>query len=144
MRFMVYAPEHGTPPLGSVLTPTMTRTYAGWSSRGQIHGQPGTQAIPIPNPAAVRSGVNELASCGVFSRAHAPEVIYPALYWEANDPKERAPVARVSDNQMPVPAVRAPNIITSRQYRQRLGGQRQVYQPQVVQVWRPMGGSYGR
>lgn len=140
MKFLVHAPVNGTPPLGSVLTPSMTRTYAGWSSRGPIFGQPGTMAVYVPDPAAVRENVNSLAAVGQFSTACAPNVIFPSIYFENAAPleKEKAPVSRISDNQMPMPALRAPNVVVSNQYRQRLGGQRQVYQPQVVQIWRPM------
>lgn len=143
MRFVVHAPTHGVPPLGAVLTPTMTRTYAGWSSRGRIYGQPGTQAIPVADPAAIREDVNSLAAVGQFSTACAPNVIYPPLYWEAEPPlsKEKFPASVFSDNQMPVPAKRAPNVIEFSPYRSRKGGQRQVYQPQVVQTWRGMKGT---
>lgn len=143
MRFMVHAPTQGVPPLGSVLTPTLTRTYAGWSSRGRIYGQPGTQAIPVDDPAAIRHDVNSLAAVGQFSSDYAPNVIYPPLYWEAEPPleKEKFPGSIFSDNQMPVPARRAPNVIVFDPYRSRKGGQRQVYQPQVVQSWRGMKGT---
>ena len=141
-RYYVHAPTKGVlAHIGSVLTPRMTRTYAGWSSRGQIYGQPGTQAVPIfgvmeqPGP--------DLASVGISHSHSAPNVIYPALYWEAAPPtqKEKAPISVFSDNQMPIPARRAPNVLKSDPYRARKGGQRQVYQPQVVQTWRGMKGT---
>lgn len=137
MKFLVHAPPNGTAHIGAALTPTMTRPAGSYQSRGRVVGQPGTQAIPMPNPAAVRQGISELASAGVFSTHHAPPIIFPRLYWEAEPPdnKERAPVARISDNQMPVPAKRAPNVIVASPYRTRLGGQRQVVQPQVVQLF---------
>lgn len=143
MRFLVYAPTHGVPPIGSVLTPSMTRTYAGWSSRGPIYGQPGTQGIYVPDPAAVREDLTAKAAVGQFSTDCAPNVIYPPLYWENSAPldKEKFPGSVFSDNQMPVPAVRPPNVIRSAPYRARKGGQRQVYQPQIVQVWRGMKGT---
>ena len=143
MRFLVHAPTKGVPFLGTVMTPSMTRTYAGWSSRGPIYGQPGTKAIPIKDPGAMHRGVNDLANVGTFSTDCSPNVIYPPLYWEAALPleKEHAPVSRVSDNQMPVPATAAPNILRFRPYLARKGGQRQVYQPQVVQTWRGMKGT---
>lgn len=142
MRFHVHAPTNGSaPPLGSALTPHMTRTYAGWSSRGQIFGQPGTMGIPVGDPAAVREDVNSMAAVGTFSTQCAPNLIFPSIYYEANNPKEHAPVSRISDDQMPVPAKRAPNNLVFRPYRSRKGGQRQVYQPQVVQTWRGMKGT---
>jgi hypothetical protein len=141
VRYLVHAPTKGVPYLGSVLTPRMTRTYAGWSSRGEIYGQPGTQAIGINGPEGMHSGINDLATTGTSRSIDAPNVIYPPLYWEASKVKEHAPVARISDNQMPVPAKRAPNVLVSSPYLARQGGQRQVYQPQVVQSWRGMKGT---
>lgn len=141
-RFIVHAPVKGVPPLGTVLTPTMTRTYAGWSSRGKIYGQPGTQGIPVEDPAAIREDVNSLAAVGTFFTGCAPNVIFPPLYWEADSPadKEHFPGALKSDDQMPVPAGRPGNYIAANPYKARHGGQRQVTQPQVVQRWRGMNG----
>jgi hypothetical protein len=143
MRFLVHAPTNGVPPLGTVLTPSMTRTYAGWSSRGKVYGQPGTQAVPVQDPAAIREDVNSYAAVGQFSTHCAPNFIYPPLYWEADSPqdKEKFPGSVFSDNQLPVPALRPPNRLVFDPYRSRKGGQRQVYQPQVVQVWRGMKGT---
>lgn len=134
-RYIVHAPVKGAPPLGSVMTPHLTRTYAGWSSRGRIHGAPGTQGIPAPDPSAVREDVNSYAAVGQFSTANAPNVIYPPLYWEAEPPleKEKFPASVFSDNQMPVPALRPGYKIPAQPYMARKGGQAQVVQPQVVQ-----------
>ena len=139
-RFLVHAPVKGVPPLGTVLTPSMTRTYAGWSSRGKVYGQPGTRGIPVGDPAAIREDINSLASVGTFFTGCAPNVIFPPLYWEADDPtdKEHFPGALKSDHQMPVPAGRPGNYIVANPYKARHGGQRQVTQPQVVQRWRGM------
>lgn len=143
MRFMTYAPTNGTAPpgIGAALSPHMNRTYAGWSSRGQIFGQPGTMAIPVSDPPAIREDVNSMATMGAFSSNWAPNFIFPSIYFENNNPKERAPVARISDDQMPVPAGRPTSLVLFSLYRQRLGGQRQVFQPQVVQSWRGMKGT---
>lgn len=144
-RFTVHAPANGVAPLGTVLTPRMTRTYAGWSSRGKVYGRPGTQAIPMPNPAATREDVNSLANVGTFSTSCAPNVIFPPLYWEADLPqdKEKFPGSIFSDDQMPVPAGRPGNYIAAKPYKARHGGQRQVVQPQVVQRWAGMKGTTG-
>jgi len=141
-RFLVHAPTKGVPPLGTVLTPSMTRTYAGWSSRGKVYGQPGTQGIPVRDPAAIREDVNSLAAVGTFFTGCAPNVIFPPLYWEADSPadKEHFPGSLKSDDQMPVPAGRPGNYITANPYKARHGGQRQVVQPQVIQRWRGMNG----
>ena len=140
-RYFVHAPTKGVPPLGSVLTPTMTRSAGSWSSRGKIHGAPGTQGIPVQDPAAVREDVNSLANTGQFSTSCAPNVIFPSLYWEADFPKEHAPVSVFSDNQMPIPAIASAKFYTMNPFKARKGGQRQVRQPQVVQRWAGMNGS---
>lgn len=135
-RFFVHSPVKGVPPaIGAALMPSITRTYAGWSSRGKVHGNPGVIGIPVSDPAATREDVNSLATIGQFSTANAPNVIFPSQYWEADLPqdKERAPVSRISDNQMPVPATASAKYYTADPYKARLGGQRQVIQPQVVQ-----------
>lgn len=142
MRFMVYAPTKGVPPLGAVMTPSMTRTYAGWSSRGQIYGAPGTVGIPAPRPDSY--GMNlpyRMDGAGDSRSVDSPDIWYPSIYFENNDPKNKAPVSTKSDNQMPVPALRPPNVLKADPYRTRLGGQRQVYQPQVVQKWPGMRGT---
>lgn len=137
----MHVPKMGVPPsLGAAVTPQITRTYAGWSSRGRIFGQPGTMGIPIPDPAAVREDVTALASIGAFWTYSAPNVIFPPLYWENDAPldKEHFPGARISDDQMPVPAGRAKGRLPQDAYKARHGGQRQVVQPQVVQTWKGM------
>lgn len=148
MRFYVHAPAAGSaPPVGAALTPGLTRTYAGWSSRGRIFGQPGTMAIPVPDPAGMPDeSLAAMASAGIFSTLKAPNVIFPAIYFE-NDPplqKQVKSVSAFSDNQMPVPAGRPANTLVFSPYIPRHGGQRQVSQPQAVQVWRPGRGTIMR
>jgi hypothetical protein len=145
MRFYTHAPARGTaPPVGAALTPGLTRTYAGWSSRGRIFGQPGTMAINAPDPAGMPDeSLAAMASVGTFSTFQAPNVIYPPLYWENDAPldKEKFPASVFSDHQMPVPAGRPPNTLVFSPYQPRLGGQRQVAQPQAIQYWRPGAGT---
>lgn len=145
MRFYVHAPSAGTaPPVGAALTPSLTRTYAGWSSRGRIFGQPGTMPIHMPDPAGMPDeSLAAMASVGAFSTYQAPNVIYPPLYFEndAPDNKQVKSVAAFSDNQMPVPAGRPANTLVFSPYRPRHGGQRQVAQPQAIQRWRPGAGT---
>lgn len=134
-RFFVHAPTQGKPMSAAALAPSMTRTYAGWSSRGRISGSPGTRGIPISDPSAIQQNNVTLASNGQLSSRHAPAMIFPSIYYENDAPqdKERAPVSRISDNQMPVPATPSAKFYTAKPYQARLGGQRQVIQPQVVQ-----------
>jgi hypothetical protein len=146
VRFYVHAPSAGTAPptTGAALAPGLTRTYAGWSSRGRIFGQPGTMPIYIPDPAGMPDeGVVALASVGTFYTRAAPNFIYPPIYFEndAPDNKQVKSVAAFSDNQMPVPASRPPNTLVFSPYIPRHGGQRQVYQPQAIQKWRAGAGT---
>jgi hypothetical protein len=143
---MVYKPVKGAPPIGAVLTPSMTRTYAGWSSRGMIRGHPGTAGIPIPGPSAIPDDGFRRDGVGRSRSTDSPNVIFPSLYYENSPPllKEHVPVSVFSDNQMPVPALRPQSVIRADPYQARHGGQRQVFQPQVVQTWLGMKGTtYG-
>lgn len=147
MRFVTYAPTDGRRSVGAALAPTMTRTYAGWSSRGKVFGQPGTMGVQAPNPAAIPyNEKTAMASAGgFFASQNAPDLIFPAIYYEADSPrqKEKFPGSINSDNQMPVPAQIGRKSYTIGAYKPRLGGQRQVPQPQVVQRWLPMRGLRG-
>lgn len=145
MRYEVNSPNDSGRYLGSALTPTYTRPAAAWSSRGPISGHPGTMAVPAPAPRLDQGNVGR-AMQGISRSSDAPNRIYPSLYWEAAAPTEHehARVSRTSDNQMPVPAVRPPNVIIAAPLRARKGGQRQVYQPQVIQTFPGMRGTnYG-
>jgi hypothetical protein len=135
-RYLVYAPTRGVSPiLAAALTPPMHRVSV-TESKGKVVGQPGTWAIRAPSPAAVpQNQYIALASTGDSRSSDSPDVQFPRMYWEADMPKEHAPVSMYSDNQMPVPARVSPNVIKADPYRARKGGQRQIYQPQVIQRW---------
>jgi hypothetical protein len=147
VRYHVLAPTGpgtDTRRMGSALTPGLTRPASGWSSRGPVAGSPGTMRIPAQAPAAVPAGTTALAAMGRMGGSkRAPQFILPALYWASGWWQERAPVSRMSDNQMPVPALRLTGVIPSSPYVSRKGGQRQVLQPQVVQQWLGMRGTNG-
>lgn len=100
--------------------------------------------VPVQHE-SLHFSVNDLANVGTSHSSCSPDVILPPIYFE-NDPpalKEHAPVSRISDNQMPVPSMRAANVLKSSPYRARLGGQGQVVQPQVIPTWRPWRGMNG-
>lgn len=141
MKYLVHAPTNTGQHLGSVLTPIPARPAVSWYSRGKVYGQPGTQGINVSGPSGVPQDTTARANMGVSRSSDAPDLIYPSLYWENDSPKECAPVSVVSDNQMPVPAGRPANIIVMNPLQARIGGQRQVFQPQVVQTWRGMKGT---
>lgn len=139
MRYLAHGPtpNETTLHIGSALTPPMHRTSVGKFSGGLVYGRPGTQAVMIKGPGVENSRTAQ-ASAGLYRSSDSPDVIYPPLYWEAGSgygKKEHAPVSRISDNQMPVPALRPPNVLVFKTYIARKGGQRQVKQPQVVQTW---------
>jgi hypothetical protein len=146
MRYHVLKPSGPGAPsrnMGSALTPGLTRPASGWSSRCQVVGSPGTLRVPAPAPAAARAEATAMAAMGNQGGSHrAPQFILPSLYRIAGI-QEHAPVSRMSDNQMPVPALRPANVIPSNPYVTRKGGQRQVLQPQVVQQWLGMRGTNG-
>jgi len=140
-RYTVYAPPDGVRNIGTALTPPMHGVAKGWMSSGRVYGQPGTQAIPAPAPCLPR-GTADLAAAGTSRSADSPNLWFPRLYHEADQPKEHAPVSRVSDNQMPVPANSpAGTLIPARVYAARIGGRRQISQPQVIQRWPGLRGS---
>jgi hypothetical protein len=144
VRYAVHAPADTGHYIGAALTPTMTRPAVGWSSRGRVTGYPGTLAISAPRPEALHSGVNDLANSGISRSVDVPSVIFPPIYYEngnAYGDHEHAPVSRISDNQMPIPALRPANVIVFDAYQARQGGQRQVYQPQVMQQWKGLKGT---
>ena len=145
MRFTAMGPTDNTRHLGSALTPPMSR-HSLTVSRGMVCGNPGNRWIPAPPPAAVPQHPAFRVNQGVSRSSDAPNAFLPAIYYETSNgygQHEHAPVSRISDNQMPVPAMRAPNVIKSDPYRARKGGQRQVVQPQVIQQWRGMYGNTG-
>lgn len=138
MRYTVHAPTHTGETrrsMGMALTPNLTRPASAWSSRGPISGSPGTRAITAPPPVAVRQTVNNIATMGVSRSSDAPNFFFPSVYFLTGSDQEHAPVSRISDNQMPVPALRPANVIVAKPLTTRKGGQRQVTQPQVVQRW---------
>lgn len=144
MRYSVHAPTHTGETgyhLGSALTPHLTRPAASWSSRGPIAGFPGTLGIVAPSAQGVPQDTTAMAHMGRSRSSTSPNRWYPSLYWVAGSDQEHAPVSRISDNQMPVPALRPANVIVFKAYTARKGGQRQVIQPQVVQRWLGMRGT---
>lgn len=145
MRYLVMGPaDNGTLHLGSALTPTLTRQATGFQSKGRVFGRPGTERITAPPPAAVSQHYDNMANSGTSRSSDAPDWILPRLYYETGNAygdHEHAPVARLSDNQMPIPATRPANVLVFNSYTPRKGGQRQVVQPQVIQQWRGLKGT---
>lgn len=141
MRYLVQSVETSRH-IGAALTPPYAPPAQAWSSRGQIVGYPGTCRVAAPSPHVEQSRTAQ-ASMGVSRSSNAPDAIYPSLYWNANNPQEHVRVSRVSDNQMPVPAVRPATVIIASPLKTRKGGQRQVIQPQVIQKFPGLRGGNG-
>lgn len=158
MKFIAYGPPPipasdeipGQSPVavahaGAWLIPAPAQGFGSWSSSGRVHGQPGTEQVQAPGPAAVPQG--GWAQGSTRSSRYAPDVIYPPLYFQ--DPAEQSgpngspgpvyntsQVSYVSDNALPVPAVDPrglPAVMATPP--PRVGGQRSVGQPYAVQNW---------
>jgi hypothetical protein len=127
--------------LGSAVTPSMAVPAGIYRGPVPVEGYPGTLAISAPSPSGIPQDVTAGMYAGVSRSIDAPNRIFPGLYRLAFRGNNHAPVARVSDNQMPVPALSPSNVIKSSPYVTRKGGQRQVFQPQVVQRWLGMKGT---
>lgn len=157
MKFTAYGPppeRQGTYPpqdprptaqAGSWLIPAPAQGFGSWSSRGRTHGQPGTEQVQAAAPAAVPEG--GWAQGSQRSSRYAPDVIYPALYYQENSEQtgpngspgliyNSSQVAYVSDNALPVPAVDPrglPAVMATPP--PRVGGQGLVSQPYAIQNW---------
>lgn len=157
MKFTAYGPppeRQGTYPpqdprptaqAGSWLIPAPAQGFGSWSSRGRTHGQPGTEQVQAAAPAAVPQG--GWAQGSQRSSRYAPDVIYPALYYQENSEQtgpngspgliyNSSQVAYVSDNALPVPAVDPrglPAVMATAP--PRVGGQGTVTQPYAIQNW---------
>lgn len=94
-----------------------------------VHGQPGTQPVPVHKPNAIPPG--PLPRTGQPSY-NAPDVIYPDLYHV--DPLH-GPVQLLRTNDMPVPARNVYQLPGVAMLGRRIGGQSQIVQPSVTQYW---------
>jgi hypothetical protein len=143
MKILAYGPypsqkPTAPTPAGSWLVPAPAQGFGSWSSNGAIHGQPGTEAIPAPAPAAVPQGWPRR----LHASSDAPDIIFPGLYYQdlqtTNGPNlhNTSLVSYVSDNALPVPAIDPrglPAVMSTPP--PRVGGQGQVVSPYAVQNW---------
>jgi hypothetical protein len=98
--------------IGPALLPVPAMAAGAWSSRGQIHGAPGTIAAPAPAPfpgydtspvAQFSTGQIGLPSSTLSGRW------YPSVYFETDIPPRVGVVTLDNPHPFPVPAVR-PNV----------------------------------
>lgn len=113
----------------SAITPNLTRKAASGAQqyKGTVTGQPGTLGVPV-DPVVPSSDIGDLAMAGTSRSVNAPNMIYPNLYYARPTqwPGAGMPIALISDNLMPVPAV-DPRGIPSTQFKPRNDrGQRPV------------------
>ncbi len=142
------------PAMAGALIPVPAQAAQAWSSRGPIHGSPGTEAIPAPYPQALDARCTPAqANAGIISSRSTRPVLFPPLYYQTDTPAaplERSPVTYInSSHELPVPAIQAPNVVISRGVNQpggisqsspgaflaRMGGQRQIAWPQRRPSW---------
>jgi hypothetical protein len=130
---------------GAWLIPAPAQGFGSWSSAGRRHGQPGTEQVPALPPAAVPQG--GWAQGSQHSSRYAPDVIYPALYYQDGSEQfgpngspgpvyNTSQVAYVSDNALPIPAVDPrglPAVMATKP--PRTGGQSSVSEAYAVQNW---------
>lgn len=98
--------------IGPALLPVPAQAAGAWSSRGQIHGSPGTRAIPAPAPfpgydtspvSQANEGIIGLPSSQLTGRW------FPSIYYQTDIPVTIAVVTLDNPHPFPVPAVR-PNV----------------------------------
>jgi hypothetical protein len=126
----------------TALTPAYTRYAASGAQayKGQVSGQPGTQAIPVrPLDKVPSPDAGDIALMGLSRSSDAPNVFYPNQYYNrapiSEPPGAGMPVSVYSDNLMPVPAA-DPRGIPSTQYmpiNQR--GQAQIQSRPLLPRW---------
>ena len=160
MKFIAYAPppvpadeipgQSPTPVAhaGAWLIPAPAQGFGSWSSSGRLVGQPGTQPVAAPEPAALPADPHgDWPQGSQHSSRYSPDAIYPALYYQAGSEisgpagspgplYNTSQISYVSDNALPVPAVDPrglPAVMATRP--PRIGGQAAPGQPYAVQNW---------
>jgi hypothetical protein len=125
-------------PAGSWLIPAPAQGFGSWASAGTVVGQPGTQPIAAPSPAAVSQ--HRDAAVTRHRSSDSPDVFYPALYYQRlSENMAVTPTGRVmldSDNMLPVPAIDPrglPAVMATPP--PRIGGQGKVATSYAVQNW---------
>jgi hypothetical protein len=114
------------------LTPTLPTTPAGTTyPQVRVYGQPGTQGIPSPRPAAIPPNAMVASTQGSH---RAPDWFFPSIYY-TTPANMHPPVGLFRDNELPVPATPLRALPRVRMRARRTGGATDIRQPAVVQRW---------
>lgn len=117
---------------GALLPIPTTTPRASSGGLVRVHGQPGTQGIPAPKPAAIPE--TAAGWRGNQSSYAAPDVLFPSIYYTTPE-NMHPPVSLARDTPMPVPAISYRHLASVTQRMRRVGGQTQIMQPAVIQQW---------
>lgn len=138
---MKYVAENIPPARSGAFMPVLSAVVSPKASTYQsvrIVGQPGTQAIPSPRPAALPAGP---LTRGAQPSYNSPDVFFPAIYYTRIAPGEGPPhgmgppVRWQSTNEVPIPAAAETRVPAVAYRRPRYGGLRQVTWPPAPQRW---------
>ncbi len=133
MRFT--ASTRGVPAYArAALIPIPSAASTRASTGGLVHvvGHPGDRAIPVSKPGAIPE--TAAGWRGNQPSYNSPDVMYPSTYY-TTAANMHPPVGLLRDNPMPVPARSLFALPGISQRGRRIGGQSQIVQPAVVQVW---------
>jgi hypothetical protein len=140
MRYTIMTTGVPARALGALLPHPMISPGASSNGPTEVHGYPGTMPIPASKPAALPptcagTRQNQGSYC-------SPDVWMPGIYYTT--PRGmHPPVSLFRDNPMPVPARSILNMPRLSMRMRRVGGQNQIGQPAVVQVWPQWRGRQG-
>lgn len=131
-RYTMQDPGGGPPGRAGALMPVpAVDPKASTGGLVSLVGHPGDMSIAAPKPAALVPISQTRATQPSYV---APDVLFPSIYYPLAD-NMHPPVALLRTNPLPVPAVHIRQLARIAQRTRRVGGQSQVGQPQVAQVW---------
>lgn len=130
MKFLSEGPAQW---LGAAALPVPAKLAQAYQSHAAVVGNPGLAAIPAPRPAGVPQGItHRTAGAPLYGSSDAPAAWFPAYYYYGRDSMNAPPVAWISDNQLPMPAIDPQGLPAAMQVAPTFLRQRQVTQPNVT------------
>lgn len=129
MRYIMNGPVRNAAAFLPQMPPTPKASSNGLVD---VFGQPGTMAVAAPKPDALP----ETAAGWRLNQPSyvSPDVIFPSIYI-AGTRNMQPPVRRISDNELPVPAVNPRNLARPSMRGRRIGTRTQIPMPANPQVW---------